>query len=87
MFGSNKISNVVENAINSTNSVDVYTADKSKISIASIVLGLLLILVLNLVFGPWLWNNIARRLIPILGKARWYDTVALSILIGLIIPN
>ena len=44
-------------------------------------------LVLNLLVGPWLWNNILKRLVPVVGKARWYDTVALAILLGLIIPN
>jgi hypothetical protein len=87
MFGTNKISNVVENAINSTNPINVHGVNKSKVSLASIVLAVLVVLVLNLVFWPWLWNNIARRLIPILGIARWYDTVALSILFGLIMSN
>jgi hypothetical protein len=87
MFGSNKISNVVENAVKSNNSVNIEEAEKGKISLVAIVLGILIILVLNLIVGPWLWNNIFRRLVPNLGKAKWYDTVALAILFGLIIPN
>ena len=87
MFGANKVSNVVENAIRSNNNVNLDEAQKGRVGLASILLGLLIVLVLNLVVGPWLWNNILRRLIPMAGKARWYDTVALAVLLGLIIPN
>ena len=87
MFGSNKVSNVVENAIRSNNNVNLDEAQKGKVSLASILLGVLVVLVLNLIVGPWLWNNILKRLVPMVGKARWFDTVALAILLGLIIPN
>lgn len=87
MFGANKISNVVENAVKCNNSVNHEEAEKGKVSIASIILGVLIVLVINLVVGPWLWNNILRRLVPNLGKAKWYDTVALAVLLGLVIPN
>lgn len=87
MFGANKISNVVENAVKSNNNVNLEEAERSKVSIAAIVLGVLIVLVLNLIVGPWLWNNVFRRLVPNLGKARWYDTVALAILFGLVVPN
>jgi len=84
MFGANDISNVVENAINSNNSVDLQQANKSKISLVSLVVALLIILVINLLLGPWLWNNVLKRLVPVVGKARWYDTVLLSVLLGLL---
>ena len=87
MFGANKISNVVENAVKSNNNVNLDEAEKGKVSLAAIILGVLIVLVINLIVGPWLWNNIARRLVPNLGKARWYDTVAIAVLLGLIIPN
>ena len=86
MFGSNKISNVVENAIKSNNVVDLDQAQQGKITLASLLLGLLIVLLLNLLVGPWLWNNILKRLVPAITKARWYDTVALGILFALIIP-
>ena len=86
MFGANKVSNIVENAIKSNNNVNVEVAENGKINLSSLLLGILVVLVINLVVGPWLWNNIARRLIPSLGRARWYDTVALAVLLGLIIP-
>jgi hypothetical protein len=84
MFGANEISNVVENAINSNNSVDLHQANKSKVSLISLIVALLIILVINILVGPWLWNNVLKRLVPSVGKARWYDTVLLSILLGLL---
>jgi len=84
MFGANEISNVVENAINSNNTVDLQQANKSKVSLVSLIVALLIILVINLLLGPWLWNNVLKRLVPVVGKARWYDTVLLSVLLALI---
>ena len=52
MFGSNKISNVVENAIKSNNVVNLQEAQQGKITLASLLLGLLIVLVLNLLIGP-----------------------------------
>ena len=84
MFGANKISNVVENAINSNNSVDLNESKKSKISLVSLIVALLIVLVVNILVGPWIWNNVLKRLVPSLGKAKWYDTVLLSVLLGLL---
>ena len=84
MFGANEISNVVENAINSNNAVDLQQANKSKVSLVALVVALLIVLVINLLLGPWLWNNVLKRLVPVVGKARWYDTVLLSVLLGLL---
>ncbi len=79
MFGSSKVSNVVDNTLN--NSVE------RRASIFAILFGLIFVLVLNLLVGPWLWNNVLRRLVPSLGRARWYDTVALALLLGLVVPH
>ena len=87
MFSSNKVSNVVENAIKSNNKVNLEAAENGKLSLASILVGVLIVLVINVLVGPYLWNNVLRRLVPNLGKARWYDTIALAILLGLLVPN
>ena len=87
MFSSNKVSNVVENAIKSNNKVNLEAAENGKLSLASILVGVLIVLVINILVGPYLWNNVLRRLVPNLGKARWYDTIALAILLGLLVPN
>ena len=83
MFGSSKVSNAVENAMNN----NVVNVNGRNVSVLALIVGIIVVLVLNLLVGPWLWNNIARRLIPSLGRARWYDTVALALLLGLIIPH
>ena len=82
MFGSSNVSNVVENTINK----NIVTNGKN-ISLFSILIGIIFVLVLNLLLGPWLWNNILKKLVPGVGTARWYDTVALSLLLSLIIPH
>ena len=87
MFSANNLSSVVENAVKSNNVVNVDEADKSRITLVSLLVALLIVLVLNLVLGPWLWNNVVRSLVPGLGKARWFDTVALSVLLSLVIPH
>jgi hypothetical protein len=83
MFGSSNVSNVVENAINN----NVVNVNGRKVTVSAILISIIFILVLNLLVGPWLWNNILKRLVPSVGKARWYDTVALALLLGLIIPH
>ena len=83
MFGSSNVSNVVENAINN----NVVNVNGRKVTVSAILISILFILVLNLLVGPWLWNNILKRLVPSVGRARWYDTVALALLLGLIIPH
>jgi hypothetical protein len=83
MFGSSNVSNVVENAINN----NVVNVNGRKVTVTAIFIGILFVLILNLLVGPWLWNNILKRLVPSVGRARWYDTVALALLLGLIIPH
>jgi hypothetical protein len=79
----NQITNAVNNALNSNNMVNEEKTKAQNHTLA-LVLVVLVLLLLNFVFGPWLWNNVARKLIPALGPARWYDTVALGILLSLI---
>lgn len=79
----NHITKAVNNALNNN---DMVEPDRKRAhnEVLALVLVLLILLLLNFVFGPWLWNNIARRLVPVLGEARWYDTVALSVLLAII---
>ena len=83
MFGSSNVSNAVENAINN----NVVNVNGRNVSLTAVVISILFVLILNLLVGPWLWNNILKRLVPSVGKARWYDTVALALLLGLVIPH
>ncbi len=48
-----------------------------------------LFIVLQFIIGPWLWNNVLRRLIPALrlGKAEWYDIFLLNLILTLALPT
>ena len=58
----------------------------AKASLRAAMIALVVFILLALVLGPWLWNNVLRRLVPSVGKARWYDILLLSILFGIMIP-
>ena len=83
MFGSSQVSNLAENALNN----NVVNVNGRNVSMQALLISIVFVLVLNLLVGPWLWNNVLRRLIPGAGRAQWYDTVALALLFGLIIPH
>tara|TARA_X000000950_G_C13348752_1_gene431543 strand:- start:147 stop:398 length:252 start_codon:yes stop_codon:yes gene_type:complete len=83
MFGSSKVSNLAENAMNN----NVVNVNGRNVSMQALLISIVFVLLLNVLVGPWLWNNVLRRLVPGAGRARWYDTVALALLFGLIIPH
>lgn len=78
---------VVENAVNANNNVNVNEVRKSREMLIALIISILLVLLLNLLVGPFLWNNVLSRLVPSLRKAKWYDTLALAVLFALIIPH
>jgi hypothetical protein len=53
-----------------------------------ILVGLVILILIQFVLGPFLWNNVLRKLFPRmgLGSAAWYDVFALHILLALLIP-
>jgi hypothetical protein len=58
-------------------------------SVSGLVLALLyvaIVVVVNGLFGQQLWNNVAKKLIPALGKAEWYDTILLHMLLIMVLP-
>ena len=83
MFGSSKVSNLAENAMNN----NVVNVNGRNVSMYALLISIVIVLLLNVLVGPWLWNNVLRRLVPGVGRARWFDTVALALLFGLIIPH
>ena len=83
MFGSSKVLNFAENAMNN----NVVNVNGRNVSMQALLISIVFVLLLNVLVGPWLWNNVLRRLVPGAGRARWYDTVALALLFGLIIPH
>ena len=78
----NTVSNSVNLAMNSNKSPEkrkLFTDD-----VVSNLVGLVLVALLHLVLGPYLWNNVLVRLVPVLRRARFYDTVLLSVLVSLV---
>ena len=55
--------------------------------LVALLISLVIFALINLVLGPFLWNEVVRKLMPFCGKARWFDTVALSLLLGLLLPQ
>jgi hypothetical protein len=83
----NNITQAVNTALNNNNTLSDSEKTVARNQVLAMLLAVLFMLLLNFIFGPWLWNNILKRLVPMLGTARWYDTVAVAILFALIIPN
>ena len=58
-------------------------------SVSGLVLALLyiaIVVVVNGLFGQQLWNSVAKKLVPALGKAEWYDTILLHMLLLMVLP-
>lgn len=87
MFASSNVTGVVENAVKANNVSDVSEARQGKMLLTAILISLLVMLLLNVLVGPLLWNNVFRRLVPGVGKARWYDTLAIGVLFALVVPH
>lgn len=80
-------SSVVENAVKANNVQDVNEAKQGREILTALLISVLIMILLNILVGPLLWNSVFSRLVPGLGKARWYDTLALAVLFTLIIPH
>jgi polyferredoxin len=52
-----------------------------------LLLALLIQLLLNALVGQWLWNNSLVKLAPMLKKARWWDTLAVALLLMIVSPQ
>ena len=80
-------SSVVENAVKANNVQDVNEAKQGREILTALLISVLIMVLLNILVGPLLWNSVFSRLVPGLKKARWYDTLALAVLFTLIIPH
>ena len=69
------------------NTANNVATKKSNVSVWVIVLALLLQLLVNALIGQWLWNNSLVKLVPMLNKARWWDTLALAVLFMIVFPQ
>jgi len=52
-----------------------------------IVVHLCVLILVNGMFGQYLWNNVARKLFSGLSKAEWYDTLLLHLLLLVVLPS
>lgn len=66
---------------------NVAPENKEKMNVWVILLALLVQLLLNALIGQWLWNNSLVKLVPNLKKARWWDTIALAVLLMIVLPQ
>ncbi len=87
MFASSNVTGVVENAVKANNVGDVGEAKKGRMVLTALLVSVLVMILLNIVVGPFLWNNVLKSLVPGIRTARWYDTLALAVLAALIIPH
>jgi len=87
MFASSNVTGMVENVVKVNNNVNVEEVNTGRITLIALLISVLIMILLNVLVGPFLWNNVLSRLVPQLRKARWYDTLALAILFALIIPH
>ena len=66
---------------------NVAPENKEKMNVWVLLLALLVQLLLNALIGQWLWNNSLVKLVPNLKKARWWDTIALAVLLMIVLPQ
>jgi len=79
---------LIKEAFQANNNTVANNKGKSGMSnVLVLVLALLLQLLLNALVGQWLWNNSLVKLVPMLKKARWWDTLAVAVLVMLVSPQ
>jgi hypothetical protein len=82
-MGLNKMMNHVVQANNKVGDEAKSHRDDALVLFVVLVLQMLL----NALVGQWIWNNSVVKLVSGVSKARWYDTLLLSVLFLLILPN
>jgi len=87
MFASSNVTGVVENAVKANNANNVQQAKDSRVLLTALLVSVLVMVLLNILIGPFLWNNVFRSLVPGARKARWFDTLALAVLFALVVPH
>jgi hypothetical protein len=81
---------LIKEAFQANNNVANNNNNQGKSGMSNVlvlVLALLLQLLLNALVGQWLWNNSLVKLVPMLKKARWWDTLAVAVLVMLVSPQ
>ena len=81
------LNSIVNDAVQANTVADPVEADQHKNNFLVGLLVAVIVVLLNAVLGQWLWNNSLVKLAPMLQKARWWDTLAVSLLLMLLVPR
>ena len=87
MFASSNVTGVVQNAVKANNAANVNDAKEGRVVLTALLVSVLVMVLLNILIGPFLWNNVLKVLVPGVRRARWFDTLALAVLFALVVPH
>ena len=84
-----KISQALTNVVGPDAKKDINSLNKKNTlyDLVHILVHLCILVIINGLFGQYLWNNVARKLFSGLSKAEWYDTFLLNLLLLFVLPN
>ena len=83
--GKNNCENFINGYMNMNNGVNNQQKNEGRNQLVAALVAVLVFAIVNLLLGPFLWNEVMRKLFPAFKKARWFDTVALGLLFSLIL--
>ena len=84
-----KLSKALTNVVGPKNRADFNSLQQEStlFNFIFIIVHLCLVVLINGMFGQYLWNNVARKLFSGLSKAEWYDTLLLHLLLLVVLPG
>lgn len=82
----NNCENFINGYMNMNNGATQQQKNHGRNQLVAALIAILVFAIVNLLLGPFLWNEVMRKLFPMCKKARWFDTVALGLLFSLILP-
>lgn len=78
---------IIEKFVESNSLIDQRQKEITDTQMVALVVGLLVTVLLNALIGQYLWNNVVTKLFSGANKARWYDTLALQLMLALVMPQ
>jgi len=84
-----KLSKALTNVVGPKNKAELNSLQEEStlFNFIYIIVHLCVVIVINGLFGQYLWNNVARKLFSGLSKAEWYDTLLLHLLLLVVLPG
>jgi hypothetical protein len=84
-----KLSKALTNVVGpkARNEFNSLQGENTVFDLVFIIVHVCVLVLINGMFGQYLWNNVARKLFSGLGKAEWYDTLLLYVLLSIVIPS